>query len=130
MIKTFFMLSVIQNPCTNSKWLSMLMKKYTSSLSHNNYVADEEKNIGEKQRIYTNNKFKYQRKEIIQISSAKEMPPPPCGRWSGIRGRLGHRSSLRSGCRTGATSNSRIGAGRMCFRKTGTTVVRLSQLDG
>ena len=71
MIKTFFMLSVIHNPCKNAKWLSVLLKSI-SFLSHNNHVDDEEKNIGEKQRIYTNNKFKYRREENIQISSAKE----------------------------------------------------------
>ena len=50
--KNIFMLSVIHNPCKNAKQLFILMKKYTFSLSHNNHVDDEEKNIGEKQKIY------------------------------------------------------------------------------
>ena len=36
----------------------------------------------------------------------------PCGRWSGIRGRRGHRPSQRSDVRTGASSTGRNGAGR------------------
>ena len=51
MIKTFFMLSVIHNPCKNVKRLSIFNEKL-SFLSHINHVDDEEKNIGEKQRIY------------------------------------------------------------------------------
>ena len=33
MIKTFFILSLIHNHCKDVKWLSILMKKYTFSLS-------------------------------------------------------------------------------------------------
>ena len=51
MIKTFFMLSVIHNPYKNAKWLSILMKKYTFSLSQQS-CRRQKKNIGEKQRIY------------------------------------------------------------------------------
>ena len=36
---------------------------------------------------------------------------PPCGRWSGSRGRWGHGPSLRSGGGTGAWDSSQTGAG-------------------
>ena len=54
---------------------------------------------------------------------------PPCGRWSGIRGRRGLRPSLRNDGRTGALSSGRNGAGRgRCGRTVG-AVVRLVQLE-
>ena len=37
---------------------------------------------------------------------------PPCGWWSGNRGRWGHQPSLQGDGRTGASSNGRNGAGR------------------
>ena len=43
MIETFFMMSVIHKPCINAKWLSILMKKYTFSLSQQSCRRRREK---------------------------------------------------------------------------------------
>ena len=68
MIKTFFMLSVIHNPCKNAKWLSM---KIFFSLTR--IMSTTKRQISGKNNEYTINKLKYQREERIQISLAKEM---------------------------------------------------------
>ena len=66
------MLSVIRNPCICAKYLSILMKKYTISLSRQSCQRRREKYWGEIKNMQIIN-LNIMREERSKISSAKEM---------------------------------------------------------
>ena len=86
--------------------------------------------ISGRNKEYTNNRFEYQREERIQISSTKEMGHRVVSGVSvGACGVIGPAYKVAVGLH-GASSNSRIEAGRGRFGKTRAAVVQLCQLEG
>ena len=65
-------------------------------------MSTTKRKIAERNKEYTINKFKYQKEERIQISSAKEIGHHVVDGVAVGEGVPGHRPSLRSGGRTGA----------------------------
>ena len=114
-----FMLSVIHNPYKNAKWLSILMKKIYF-FSHTTIMATTKRKISVRNKEYTTNKFKYEREERIQISSAKEIGHRVVG---GVAVGAGGVISPAYGVAVGLELRAVAG-------KTGAAVYRLGVLEG